>query len=233
MSNPVQLIAMHGWCGDSRSWDPWLPSWQQQGWTCSCGERGYGRLPPQQPTWGTTAGTKVVIAHSLGPHLLRPEVLAAADAVVLLTSFARFVPEGRAGRSVAAALGGMAAQLRGPEPERMLKSFLVQVAAPAPADLLQASPAAEPLSAAGLELLQQDLELIAQSTSLPAGFPPHAKVLLLEAGSDQIVDPAARQELQRALPRADVLSFSAAGHGLIGTPTIAMVNAWIAALLQS
>ncbi|MBM5803580.1 MAG: alpha/beta hydrolase [Cyanobacteria bacterium K_DeepCast_35m_m2_155] len=233
MSDPVQLVAMHGWCGDSRSWDPWLPSWQQQGWTWCCGERGYGRLPARQPTWQSATATNVVIAHSLGPHLLAPEVLAAADAVVLLTSFARFVPEGRAGRSIAAALASMAAQLRGPEPERMLKSFLEQVAAPAPAELLQASPAAEPLRPTGLELLQQDLDLIAQSSSLPAGFPPDAKVLLLQAGSDQIVAPAARQELQRSLPQADVLSFGAAGHGLIDTPTIAMVNAWIGALVQS
>lgn len=229
-SSSLQLIAMHGWCGDSRSWDPWLAGWRQQGWSWCCGERGYGDLPPRQPRWSEDAGFKVVIAHSLGPHLLEPEVLAAADAVVLLTSFARFVPAGRHGRSVTAALSGMAAQLKGPEPERMLNAFLEQVAAPASAELLQTTPASQSLPPAGLERLQQDLALIAQTAALPGGFPTGARVLLLQAGSDQIVVPAARQELQELLPKADVLIFSEAGHGLIGTPTVAMVNAWIAQL---
>jgi pimeloyl-[acyl-carrier protein] methyl ester esterase len=232
MSRPLELVAMHGWCGDSRSWDPWLPGWRQRGWSWCCGERGYGQLPPRQAGWSAAAGIKVVIAHSLGPHLLAPEVLSAADAVVLLASFGRFVPEGRQGRTIEAALSGMAAQLRGPAPERMLQTFLEQVAAPASAELLQATPIAEPLAPAGLERLQQDLALIARTAALPAGFPPDARVLLLQAGSDRIVAPEARQELQELLPQADVLSLHEAGHGLIGTPTLAMVDAWIAGLQQ-
>ena len=52
-----------------------------------------------------------MIAHSLGLHLLPATVLAQADAVVLLASFSAFVPQGRAGRAVAAALKGMQAAL--------------------------------------------------------------------------------------------------------------------------
>jgi pimeloyl-ACP methyl ester carboxylesterase len=52
-------------------------------------------------------------------------------------------------------------------------------------------------------------------------------VLLVQAGNDQIVHPLARQELESSLPSADVLTLAGAGHGLIGTATVAMVNGWI------
>ena len=123
MTSERQLIAMHGWCGDSRSWDPWLPLWQSRGWRCSCGERGYGGLDAHQPGWSDVPGLKVVIAHSLGPHLLPASVLQAADALVLLTSFGRFVPAGREGKRVQAALAAMATQLRGPIPAPCCRPF--------------------------------------------------------------------------------------------------------------
>ncbi|NDC34887.1 MAG: alpha/beta hydrolase [Synechococcaceae bacterium WB9_2_112] len=230
MTSERQLIAMHGWCGDSRSWDPWLPLWQSRGWRCSCGERGYGGLDAHQPGWSDVPGLKVVIAHSLGPHLLPASVLQAADALVLLTSFGRFVPAGREGKRVQAALAAMATQLRGPDPGAMLQAFLQQVAAPAAPELLQASPAREPLAPQGLDQLHSDLALIAGAQGLPDGFPSQAQVLLVQAGNDQIVHPTARRELEDTLPQADVLTLAGAGHGLIGTATVAMVNAWIEGL---
>ena len=228
----LQLIAMHGWCGDSRSWDPWLPLWQRRGWHCSRGERGYGGLPPYQPAWAAVPGPKVVIAHSLGTHLMAPAVLEQADALVLLTSFGRFVPAGRDGRRVQAALEGMAAQLAGPDPAAMLQTFLQQVAAPEPAELLQATPATGALPPVGLERLQGDLALIAQSQRLPVDLAGHSHVLLVQAGSDQIVAPQARQALEQELPAADVLTLTGAGHGLVHTPVMAMVIAWLEALEQ-
>lgn len=233
MNNGVQLVAMHGWCGDRRSWDPWLASWASHGWRWSCGERGYGDAEPCTPAWDGEPGLKLVIAHSLGPHLLPPALLAEADAVVLLTSFGRFVPEGRSGRAVRAALDAMARELAGDDPQGMLRTFLSRVAAPEPAASLQATPADGRLNASGLQRLSDDLSLIASSSDLPAGFPMQAPVLLVQAAADQIVPPESRQALQERLPQADVVTLAHAGHGLIGTPTLGLVNAWIAALLSA
>ncbi|MFM1811587.1 MAG: hypothetical protein RLZZ336_525, partial [Cyanobacteriota bacterium] len=227
INNTLQLIAMHGWCGDSRSWDPWLSLWQGRGWRCSCGDRGYGQRAAVVPRWADGPGPRVVIAHSLGPHLLPAAVLQQADALVLLTSFAQFVPAGRDGRSLRAALDGMARELSGPDPGAMLQAFLQQVAAPARPDLLQATPAAEPLSATGLRQLQKDLDLLARTEGLPEGFPTKAAILLVQAGADRIVAPPARLALEEALPGADVLTLRGAGHGLLGTPVLAMVMAWL------
>jgi pimeloyl-[acyl-carrier protein] methyl ester esterase len=232
MSQPLQIIAMHGWCGDSHSWDPWLPAWQAEGWSWSLGERGYGNLPPRRPLWSGQGGLRVVMAHSLGPHLLASEVLAEAQALVLLTSFGRFVPNGRAGRAVRTALEGMAAQLQGPEPRAMLQGFLAQVAAPQSPELLQSTPAGAPLPAAGVERLREDLALIAATTGLPQGCGGQTRALLLQAGADQIVVPEARQALEQELPQADVIRLAGAGHGLLCTPTVPLVMAWLRELAR-
>jgi pimeloyl-[acyl-carrier protein] methyl ester esterase len=232
MSNGLQLIAMHGWCGDRRSWDPWLPIWQAHGWGYSCGERGYGSQAVVEPSWPAGTGPRVVIAHSLGPHLLPAAVLQQADALVLLTSFGRFVPPGREGRSLRSALEGMASALAGPNPSAMLQTFLQKVAAPAPPSLLQTTPAAEPLTGAGLRQLQEDLDLLSRTEALPAALPKRASILLVQAGADNIVAPEARQALEEELPGADVLTLRGAGHGLLGTPVQAMVMAWLEQLEQ-
>ncbi len=230
MSSSLSILAMHGWCSDQRTWDPWLPLWQARAWSWSCGGRGYGQLPSQQPMWPQIDGPKVVIAHSLGPHLVPPELLAQADAVVLLTSFGRFVPDGREGRRIEAALAGMAEQLAGPQPQAMLHTFLQRVAAPDPVELLQTTPASEAMPAAGRAQLLQDLDRLARSRGLPAGFPSAARVLLVQAECDQIVAPEARRDLEQALPQADVLRLAAAGHALLRTPVLGLVTAWLEGL---
>lgn len=231
MTEALEIVAMHGWCGDRHSWDAWLPAWQARGWHWCCGERGYGGLEPLQPRWRDPQARKVVIAHSLGPHLLPAAVLNQADAVILLASFGRFVPEGRAGRAVQAALAGMARELWGAEPGAMLRQFLHLAAAPASPELLQSTPLQGELSAAGLQRLGDDLDLITASTDLPQGFPAQARVLLVQAGADQIVVPETRLALELCLPDADVLRLARAGHALIGMPVLPLVTAWIEQLL--
>jgi pimeloyl-[acyl-carrier protein] methyl ester esterase len=170
-----------------------------------------------------------VIAHSLGPHLLPPDVLARAEAVVLLASFARFVPEGLAGRRLRTALAGMAAALAeaATDPLPMLRSFLAEAAAPQPAEAMPPGPADRPAGSIDRALLGRDLELLGQTTSLPRGFPAAVPVLLVEAAADRIVVPEAQQLLRRALPRAEVLRLEGTGHALLGTPVIDLSHDWL------
>ena len=91
----TQLIAMHGWAGDAQGMEPFQAAWSARGWRSQCGERGYAGQTPRAVSWLAGGGLKVVVAHSLGPHLLAPAVLEQADAVVLLASFGRFLPEGK------------------------------------------------------------------------------------------------------------------------------------------
>jgi pimeloyl-[acyl-carrier protein] methyl ester esterase len=218
---------MHGWAGDGSHWEPWRVAAGALGWRWRCGERGYGNRPPQMPGWGD-GGPRLVVAHSLGPHLLPAELLARADAVVLLASFGRFVPPGSAGRRLRGALAGMAAALDDADQARaMLHRFLVEAAAPDPIDAMAPGPTEGPLTAEGLERLRADLRLLEHTTGLPEGFPTAAPVLIVEAGADRIVAPEARALLRQALPDADHLTLPGAGHALLRAPLLEPVMAWL------
>ena len=234
-SPSLQVIAMHGWSGDSRGWEPFVTATQALGWHWRTPERGYGTLPEVPASWEAApthgpAGRKVVIGHSLGPHLLPAAVLAQADAVVLLASFGRFIPEGREGRRLQSALAGMAAALAGNEAEAMLRTFLGEAAAPQSVTELPATILDAPLPAAGRHRLQADLELLERCHSLPEALPARAPCLIVEAGADRIVVPEARALLRRERPDAQVLTYPEAGHCLLGTPLVRDVITWIEAL---
>lgn len=224
---PLQVIAMHGWVSDGSQWQPWQEPISARGWSFQSGERGYGTRPPLQPSW-TKGGRRVLIAHSMGPHLLNAEVLAGADAVVLLASFGRFVPPGRAGRALRTALAGMAAALADPtEARAMLRRFLSEAAAPDPIEAMAPGPADGPLTPVGLERLGADLQLLGQTESLPEAFPTNVPVLIVEAGADRIVAPPVRALLREALPGATVLEVPNGGHALLRAPVLDPVLAWL------
>jgi len=226
-------MAMHGWAGDARCWEAWQAETAALGWCWRTGERGYGLLEPREPAWSEDAPERtrrVVIGHSLGPHLVPPDVLREAHAVVLLASFAAFVPPGRAGRRTRAALAGMVASLD--EEERahtMLSNFMIKVAAPQSPDLLPPGPVHGPLTADNLSRLREDLGLLERCAGLPEGFPRHARVLIVEAEDDLIVEPEARAMLRAALPAADVIKIPSVGHALLAGDVIARVVEWVEA----
>jgi pimeloyl-[acyl-carrier protein] methyl ester esterase len=213
----TEVIAMHGWAGDSRAWAPWAELARQRGWTLHGGERGYGALPPTMPRWSASSRQRVLLTHSLGPHLLPASLWCEATAAVLLCGFTTFVPPGRTGRAVAAGLRGMATQLEAGDAAMaaMLTTFFDKVADPSPASQLPQGPLQQGISAEGRQRLRQDLDRLTHCSGLPEGLPADIPVLLVEAQDDRIVTPASRALLRQALPGATVWSLERAGHGLL------------------
>ncbi|MEO1001883.1 MAG: alpha/beta hydrolase [Cyanobacteria bacterium J06638_7] len=223
----IQVIAMHGWAGDSRGWQPFAAAARRRGWRWQSVDRGYGRCEPVLVRWLPEDGLRVLVAHSLGPHLLDADVLTRADALVLLASFGRFLPPGREGRRLGAALAAMGQSLRGPEPEAMLRAFLAEAAAPRPLSELPVTIADDPLPLAGRQRLLDDLTLLAHCQGLPAALPAAAPCLIVEAGADRIVAPHARTLLRQERAGATLIHYPQAGHCLLGTSVLPDLLAWI------
>jgi len=219
---------MHGWAFDARFWLPWIRATEETGWRWSCGERGYGQLEPKEPAWDSPEvadARRVVICHSLGLHLLAPSVLERATDVVLLASFGRFLPLGRRGQRLRAALDRMLALLDNEANARgMITTFLANAASPLSLQLLPMDPQEMKFK---LCCLRSDLELLRGCEGLPSGFPHTARVLIVEPGLDKIVDPEARRALVEELPAAEAISFSEAGHALLRENVVARVAEWL------
>jgi pimeloyl-[acyl-carrier protein] methyl ester esterase len=227
--NPVEVVAMHGWAGDSRCWDPWIKATAPLGWQWQCGERGYGGMPPRTPAWRGSPGTlRLVIGHSLGPHLLAPEIWQSANAAVLLASFGKFVPPGRRGLRLDQALEAMSTKLDSVEEAlEMLAKFMANAAHPKLPGPLLSGLADGPLN---LERLRGDLQILRDSRGLPASFPSSISVLLVEGGQDQIVTPEARAMLRDAVPRAKTILLPEAGHALLESVEFPEVAGWVESL---
>ena len=226
---PLQAIAMHGWGRDARTWEPWQGATASLGWRWQTGERGYGRFSPRVPAWPEPMadGRRLLIGRSLGPHMVPADVFREADTVVLLASFATFVAPGRVGRRTRAALDGMAACLKDEtRTQAMLEVFTARVAEPQSPDNLRPGPWDGSLSEDNRARLREDLDLLARCDGLPSGFPRGARVLIVEAEEDRIVEPEARALLREALPEADVISVPGVGHALLSSGIIARVVEW-------
>ena len=233
-----QVIAMHGWSGDSVAWAPWERHFSRQGWLWQSGERGYGHRSAYEPNWAETnmaqpkRARRVVIGHSLGPHLLSTAVLNQATDVVLLASFGRFVPTGPEGRALRTGLKGMRKAIGGEGESTMLRTFLQRAAQPAGLEGLPPGPEQQGLSERGRERLRADLDRLIGTEGLPVGLPQTARVLVVEAAEDAIVAPAASRELLQALTRhleqkPEHWQLSGVGHALPVPDLLVRVRQWL------
>ena len=232
-----EVIAMHGWGGDSNTWKKWSEQFRENQWIWKSVERGYGDLQPFRPNWGQSSSKnyperRVVIAHSLGPHLIRSEVLEKATDVILLCSFSRFIPLGTESRYLKPALQGMKKQIGTPQEKAMLTNFLKKACQPESFITIPPGPIQTGLSLEGREKLLVDLELLIQTKGLPQGFPKHSKVLIVQGEEDAIVAPSAKSSLLNDLHKhletePTHWNLPHAGHLILQPGLIKRVRNWL------
>ncbi len=224
---------MHGWGGDSRTWQAWKNHFELHKWHWQSGERGYGKLSLSTPHWHSQSkGKRVVIGHSLGPYLLPKEVIYNATHFVFLASFSNFIPPNSNKRVLTNALKSMKSYLGTEEEDKMLKTFLSKVCHPGSTNELPPGPIQEGISSEGRRRLQRDLDLLINNKGLPAGITEKARVLVVEAQEDAIIVPEARKKLVEELlallnkPPA-IWSFPKTGHALLKTELIGQIEQWL------
>jgi pimeloyl-[acyl-carrier protein] methyl ester esterase len=174
----------------------------------------------------------VVIAHSLGLHVLPSPLLQEATALVLLGCFTAFVPEGRKGRATQAGLKGMRAALGSKGEKTMLEHFFQRAIQPLSLSACPPSPLLKGLSSAGRQRLDDDLVLLETCRTLPRGWPSNARVLVIQGEQDAVVHPSSHQQLldQLGSQVERVHRGPDWGHALITTEVWELVERWIESL---
>jgi len=173
-----------------------------------------------------------VIAHSLGLHLIKSEILRDATDVVLLASFSRFIPNGIESRYLKTALEGMQKHLGTVKEKAMLNNFLQKSCQPEPINSLIPGPIKKGLSIEGRKRLQLDLELLIHTHQLPIELPEESRVLSIQGTEDSIVPPSTRsslrEDLRKHLKNAPThWEIPGAGHLLLVPELINRVKNWL------
>ncbi len=232
-----EIIAMHGWGSDSSYWKAWENHFQNHDWSWQSGDRGYGELPFKIPTWYTEprdnpSGKNVLIAHSLGPHLIDQQIISEATDIVLLASFSSFLPKSMDNRALEIALKGMQSNLGTNNESKMFKKFLKRTYYPEKIKSIPEGPFQKGLTKSGRERLEKDLNLLIETNSLPNGLSPKARILVIEAEKDAIVSPEARKILIQDLSKHLEIDhhhwvIPKKGHALNVNELIERVHHWL------
>ena len=231
-----EIIAMHGWAGDSNQWLSWIDFFECCNWEWQAAERGYKGINPYTPKWNNdlnqTRGERVVICHSLGSHLIDKEILYAASHVVLINSFSRFIPSGKESRSVTMALIRMMNAINTLHEPSMLKKFHIKAYKPNDINVESTKSNRLHISDSGRLRLKNDLKLLMNSNSLPTGLNAVAKVLVINSEKDYIVANQTKEKLAEDLKshlviEPTIINLKEEGHSISKIESIKKIKHWL------
>tara|TARA_B100001029_G_scaffold6944_1_gene4915 strand:+ start:1279 stop:2016 length:738 start_codon:yes stop_codon:yes gene_type:complete len=231
-----EIIAIHGWGGDSKQWSNWIDYFQCCDWKWQSVERGYKDIRPYSPGWYNDLkqiGLKrVAICHSLGSHLIEKEVLSLATHVVLINSFSRFIPNSKENRSIKIALKKMMHAINTPNEPSMLQKFHIKAHKPNKINVKSNASNLTRISESGKLILKNDLKLLMHSNSLPSGLNTYTKVLVVNSKNDYIVANQTKEKLAQDLKKylekePTIINLQDEGHTISKIKNIKKIKHWL------
>ncbi len=231
-----EIIAMHGWAGNSHQWTNWERIFTSCDWEWQTSERGYKDISPHTPKWNHNTNQvelkRVAICHSLGSHLIDKEVLDSATHVVLLNSFSRFIPTSKENRPIKLALNRMMNAINTPNEADMLRKFHIKAYKPNHISVQPSESNLLHISDSGRLRLKNDLKLLMNSNSLPNGINNSAKVLIVNSEQDYILANETKEKLAEdlinhldAVPK--IINLQDEGHSITKIKNIKKVKHWL------
>ena len=231
-----EIIAMHGWAGDSHQWLNWKKVFKSCGWEWQTSERGYKDLSPYTPKWNNNLIhfelKRVALCHSLGSHLIDKQVLYSATHVVLINSFSRFIPSGKENRPIKLALNRMMDAINTPNEASMLRKFHVKAYKPNHIDADSIKSNLINISDLGRVKLKKDLKLLIDSDSLPIGLNTLANVLIVNSEEDNILANQTKAKLTEDLRNhleflPKIINLQDEGHSITKIRNIKKIKHWL------
>ena len=231
-----EIIAMHGWAGNSKQFSKWIDLFQSCNWKWQTAERGYQDINSNTPRWNKELNQiglkRVAICHSLGSHLIDKAILSSATHVILINSFSRFIPNGNENRSVTIALNKMMKVINTPNELSMLKKFHIKAYKPNDINLESTESYLLPISDSGKLRLKNDLKLLMNSDSLPTGLNTDAKVLVINSEKDYILANQTKEKLAEDLTsylevKPAIINLPEEGHSISKINSIKTIKHWL------
>ena len=231
-----EIIAMHGWAGDSHQWSNWEKIFNSYDWEWQTYERGYKEISPHSPKWKHESNQfglkRVAICHSLGSHLIDTKVLCLATKVVLINSFSQFAPTGKQNRPIKLALNRMMNAINTPNEASMLKKFHIKAFKPNQKDVKSSESNVHKISNSGRMKLKNDLKLLINSDSLPIGLKSSTKVLVVNSEQDHILAKQTKEKLAEDLIKhletaPQIINLQDEGHFITKIKNITKVKEWL------
>jgi len=231
-----EIIAVHGWAGDSHQWSNWKKIFKSHEWDWQTYERGYKEISSHEPKWNNDTNQlelkRVVICHSLGSHLIDTEILYLASHIVLINSFSRFAPTGKENRSIKLALNRMMNAINTPNEASMLKKFYIKAYKPNQIDVKSYESNLLRISDSGRLKLKNDLKLLINSDSLPIGLRSSTKVLIVNSEQDHILASRTQEKLTEDLIKhleaaPKIINIEDEGHFITKIKNITKVKQWL------
>ena len=231
-----EIIAMHGWAGNSHQWSTWEKIFKSCDWEWQTSERGYKEISPHTPKWNHNSNQfelkRVAICHSLGSHLIDKEVLHSATHVVLINSFSRFIPSGKENSSIKLALNRMMNAINTPNEASMLRKFHIKAYKPNYIDIESIESNLLHISDSGRLKLKNDLIRLINSDSLPIGLNSYANVLVVNSEKDHILANQTKVKLAEdlishleAVP--NTINLQDEGHSITKIKNIKKIKQWL------
>ena len=195
----VDVVAQHGWGFGAWCWDRWrdvLPA----NFALHCPDRGYFG-----PAVAVAARPRIVVVHSLGFHLLSPQLWVGAELIAVISGFRSFHSAcDRQARRSRRTVEQMLVRLER-EPAALLADFYARCGAPSDNRWSGA------IDADGL---RRDLQLLQESVLELAAIPAAAQVLILHGSRDRVVPVERAEDLRELLPNSALAIVAEAGHAL-------------------
>ncbi|WP_269608842.1 alpha/beta hydrolase [Prochlorococcus marinus] len=231
-----EIIAMHGWAGDSHQWANWEKIFKSCDWEWQASERGYKEISPHTPKWNHNSNQvkdkRVAICHSHGSHMIDKEVLHSATHVILINSFSRFIPSDKENRPIKLALNRMMNAINTSNEEAMLRKFHIKAYKPNYIAIKLSESYLLPISDSGRLRLKNDLKLLMNSDSLPIGLNNSSKVLIVNSEQDYILANQTKEKLAEDLIKhleviPKIINLQDEGHYITKIKNIKKVKHWL------
>ncbi len=229
---------MHGWCCDSLYWDRWKNYFEENGWQWDSNERGYGRINPINFKWyknnknSRARSKEIIIAHSLGFHLIEEETLQKASAIILINSFGKFVSKEKSDRKLKLSLKIMLSKIGSENEYEMIKNFHSQATSPNKICKTNSNIMKTGLTNLGRAKLKEDINYIINCKMLPKGINKNTPFLIIEGEEDLIISDSARSNLRSDLTNhlkihPTIWSIENEGHFISESKLLKAVKDWI------